>query len=396
MHLKSLSRLSRSLSRILSEAEYLCRSSEGLKLQFRQFSTGKSFVKEDYVQKYLASVKSQAEKSPNGFTNQIPNLHLKNIFNDREEISSNLQSLRDMQKDESESNEWKETIKEEILQYEEQLSTINLELINSLVPQSPTFNAIEFEITAGVGGKEAMLFAKDLFDMYQNYFNYKSWVSDVAELDTSELGGIRHGSLCVEGPNIFQSIQYEAGVHRVQRVPATERSGRIHTSTATVAVFPQPAEVDVELLSKDLIIETKRSSGAGGQHVNTTDSCVRITHIPTGISIECQTERSQIKNKKIALNRLRSKIYQKQIQEHDQSMRESRKIQVGTSARSDKVRTYNYPQDRITDHRIQKTFHNLPQFLKGGQMLDEVITMLQEYYEQDKLRIFLESLKSRS
>ncbi|CAH1393417.1 unnamed protein product [Nezara viridula] len=268
-------------------------------------------------------------------------------------------------------------------------------LLDAVVPKVPSSNEVILEINAGVGGQEAMLFAKSLYDMYCGFINYKKWCITTEEVGVSDLGGLRHASIFIEGHHASTYLKQESGVHRVQRVPSTEKAGRIHTSTATVIVLPQPTEIDVKLNSKDLIIETKRSSGAGGQHVNKTESAVRITHLPTKISVECQTDRSQIRNKEIAFQKLRAKIYELQEREQNTTSTLSRKLQMGTSARSDKVRTYNFPQDRITDHRILKTMHNIPEFLEGGEMLEELITEL--ILESNKARFeqFMLSLKEK-
>ncbi|KAL1110283.1 hypothetical protein AAG570_008360 [Ranatra chinensis] len=241
-----------------------------------------------------------------------------------------------------------------------------------------------------------MLFAKTLYDMYCSYIEHKGWHYYIAEEDLSQLGGIRHVSLLVEGPNAYSHLKFESGVHRVQRVPSTEKSGRVHTSTVTVAVIPQPEDVDVSFNEKDLVIETKRSSGAGGQHVNTTDSAVRITHLPSGVVVECQTERSQIKNKAIALARLKAKLYQQQLDEKNNIVRCTRKSQIGIGARSDKIRTYNFNQDRITDHRLSCNIHNLPEFVKGGSLLDQLINNLMATSLENQFDNFISQIKNKN
>ncbi|XP_013782917.1 peptide chain release factor 1-like, mitochondrial [Limulus polyphemus] len=247
------------------------------------------------------------------------------------------------------------------------------------------------EITAGVGGQEAMLFTKEIFDMYYNYATWKGWQCEILDYEVTDLGGLRHAALSIKGLDACKYLKFEGGVHRVQRVPKTEKSGRIHTSTVAVAVLPQPSEVDVVLEPKDLCIETKKSSGAGGQHVNTTDSCVRVTHIPTGVFVECQTDRSQHRNKENALKGLRAKLYEKKLEEQYSQQRRSRKLQVGSSARSEKVRTYNFGQDRISDHRVSENLYNVSTFLEGGEKLDELIQTLQE---SSRKEIIMEILMS--
>ncbi|XP_056423253.1 peptide chain release factor 1-like, mitochondrial isoform X3 [Hyla sarda] len=246
------------------------------------------------------------------------------------------------------------------------------------------------ELTAGVGGQEAMLFTSEMFDMYQRYASYKNWSFDILEYFRSDLGGVRHATASVSGYDAYKHLKYEGGVHRVQRVPKTEKQGRIHTSTMTVAILPQPNEIHLVINPKDLRIETKRASGAGGQHVNTTDSAVRIVHIPTGIVSECQQERSQIKNKETAMKVLRAKLYNMKLEEQVNKRQNVRKIQVGTKGRSEKIRTYNFPQDRVTDHRIGMSVHNIDGFLCGDELLDEMIQALSEFSGYESLMEIIE------
>lgn len=249
-----------------------------------------------------------------------------------------------------------------------------------------------FEVTAGVGGQEAMLFTAEMFDMYQRYAAYKNWSFDILEYFHSDLGGVRHAAASVAGFDAYKHLKYEGGVHRVQRVPKTEKQGRIHTSTMTVAILPQPSEIHLVINAKDLRIETKRASGAGGQHVNTTDSAVRIVHIPTGIVTECQQDRSQIKNKETAMKVLRAKLYNMKLEEQVNKRQNARKIQVGTKGRSEKIRTYNFPQDRVTDHRIGMSVHNIDGFLFGDELLDEMIQALSEFSDYESLIEMIENV----
>ncbi|XP_071481795.1 peptide chain release factor 1-like, mitochondrial [Diadema antillarum] len=257
------------------------------------------------------------------------------------------------------------------------------ELIELLMPSEDTDNNdILMEFSAGVGGQEAMLFASDMFEMYQRYTNFQGWTFNVLEYFTTDIGGLRHASVSVSGEGAYRLMRHEGGVHRVQRVPKTERQGRVHTSTMTIAVLPQPKEIDLKLDSKDLKIETKKASGAGGQHVNTTDSAVRITHIPTGITAESQQERSQHKNKSIAMTMLQTRIYNIILAKQESSERTLRLSQVGSSGRSEKIRTYNFQQDRITDHRIGRSVHDVQEYLSGSDLLDD---MIQSVVEEDAL-----------
>ena len=239
------------------------------------------------------------------------------------------------------------------------------------------------EIRSGAGGEEASLFGGVLLRMYTMYAESKRWKVEILSINETELGGVKEASVRINGKGAYSKFKYESGVHRVQRVPETESSGRIHTSTATVAVLPEHEEVDIELNEKDLQIDVYRSGGAGGQHVNTTDSAVRITHIPTGIVVACQDERSQLKNREKAMSIMRSKLYDHFQMQLDQEYAQNRRNQVGTGDRSERIRTYNYPQSRLTDHRINYTIYNLEAFLNGD--LDDLISNLSVVEQKEKL-----------
>lgn len=230
------------------------------------------------------------------------------------------------------------------------------------------------EIRAGTGGDEAALFAGDLYRMYERYAVGQGWKVEAISLNASDVGGFKEIVAEVKGSGVFAKLKFESGVHRVQRVPVTESGGRIHTSAATVAVLPEPTEVDIQIEERDLKIDVYRASGAGGQHVNTTDSAVRITHLPTGIVITCQDGRSQHKNKEKAMQVLRARMYEKEREEAQGAEAEARKAMVGSGDRSERIRTYNFPQGRVTDHRINLTLHKLPEILEGG--LGELVDAL--------------------
>ena len=240
------------------------------------------------------------------------------------------------------------------------------------------------EIRGGVGGEEAALFAADLFRMYSMYAERRSFSVEVMNLNETEIGGIKEISFLVEGRGAWARFKYESGAHRVQRVPATESAGRIHTSAVTVAVLPEAEEVEIEINPADLQIDTYRSGGAGGQHVNKTESAIRITHLPTGVVVECQDERSQYKNKDRAMKILRSKLYEAKQAELEKERAGERRSQVGSGDRSERIRTYNYPQSRVTDHRIGLTLHKLDQIMDGD--LDELIDALTAADQAEKLR----------
>jgi peptide chain release factor 1 len=244
---------------------------------------------------------------------------------------------------------------------------------------------VMLEIRAGTGGDEAAIFAGDLFKMYSALATLMGWKIEVQDAAEANVGGYREIIVRLAGANVFRQLKFEAGVHRVQRVPATETQGRVHTSAATVAVLPEAEEVDVRIEDKDLRIDVFRSSGPGGQSVNTTDSAVRITHLPTGLVVSCQDEKSQIKNKDKALKILRSRLLAKRREEAAALAGAARKSMVGSGDRSEKIRTYNYPQNRVTDHRIELTLYNLPDFMVGGKSLMEMLDALQRADEAERL-----------
>ncbi|XP_072906518.1 peptide chain release factor 1-like, mitochondrial isoform X1 [Hemitrygon akajei] len=271
---------------------------------------------------------------------------------------------------------------------------LKTKILSLLIPsEEASSNDLILEVTAGVGGQESMLFAAEMFEMYQGYAAYKHWDFDVLDYRRSELGGLRHAVASVSGEGSYGRLMCEGGVHRVQRIPRTERQGRIHTSTMTVVVLPQPTEIELTISPKDLRIETKRASGAGGQHVNTTDSAVRILHIPTGVVSECQQERSQLRNRERAMQMLRAKLYGRKLEEETSRRQQARSIQIGTRGRSEKIRTYNFPQDRVTDHRIGKSLYNLKDFMLGEELLDEMIEELRGLTDTEHLLEFLENMQ---
>ncbi len=277
---------------------------------------------------------------------------------------------------ESDDEEMRELASEELKESKQRIEVLSSELTILLIPRDPNDDKnVIVEIRAGAGGEEAALFAAVLYRMYSMYAASAGFRVSVANANETELGGFKEISFSVEGDGAFSRFKFESGVHRVQRVPETESQGRIQTSTATVAVLPEVEDVEIEIKESDLIFESCKSSGAGGQHINKTESAVRLTHKPSGIVIECQEERSQFKNKDKALKMLRAKLYDIKQREQSEKVASDRKSQVGTGDRSEKIRTYNYPQNRVTDHRISLTLYSLEDFLNGniGGMIDSLI-----------------------
>ena len=281
--------------------------------------------------------------------------------------------------------DFKEMVEEEYFSGKEKLVKLEEELKILLLPKDPNDEKnVIMEIRSGAGGEEAALFAASLYRMYSMYAEKKGYKTEVLSLNETELGGIKEISFSVMGEGAYSRLKFESGVHRVQRVPETESQGRIHTSTVTVAVLPEVDEVEFEINPADLQIETHRSGGAGGQHVNKTESAIRIIHIPTGTVVDCQDERSQYKNKEKAMKILRSRIYENMCREQNEKIAGERRSQVGTGDRSERIRTYNFPQGRVTDHRIGLTLYKLLQFMDGD--LDEVIDALITTAQAEKLR----------
>jgi peptide chain release factor 1 len=278
-----------------------------------------------------------------------------------------------------------EMIRGEIQLFQASLPKLRLKLENLLVPPDPfDSRSVIMEIRAGTGGDEAALFVGDCVRMYKCYADSKGWRYETLSAAPSERGGFKEYIMTFSGPNVFRHLQYEAGTHRVQRVPDTEAQGRIHTSAVTIAVLPEPTEEEqLEINEKDLIIDTYRASGAGGQHVNTTDSAVRITHVPTGAVVTCQDERSQHKNKAKAMKLLAAQIIEEKRRKAHHEMSSLRSSQVGSGDRSERIRTYNFPQNRVTDHRINLTLYNLSSVLDGD--LDEFTNALIAFFHQQKL-----------
>ncbi|CAF1329319.1 unnamed protein product [Adineta steineri] len=313
--------------------------------------------------------------------------YLKTILQTMKKRDKILQDIHETNKLSNESNDdddISQMATDELVRLKINLNSIDNEILDYVLPKEPADNDdAEIEVAAGVGGQEAMLFAKELFHMYENYASFRKWSFEIVEYDQTDIGGLRQGKAFLNGLDVFKSLKYECGVHRVQRVPQTEKSGRIHTSTVMVAVLPQPKDIKIELPAKDLLAEPIRARGPGGQHVNKSESGCRLTHLPTGIIIERQDDRFFNSNKNIAIKAMKNKLYQMQYDEQQARLLKTRKQQTGTGNRNEKIRTYNIQQNRITDERLDENAHNVNEFLNGTHRLH---TMIEQLKQQDRLQ----------
>lgn len=297
-------------------------------------------------------------------------------YREYSKASSSLDEAKEMLHEKLD-DEMKDLVKEEVKALEEEVKVLEEEMKVLLLPKDPNDHKnVIVEIRGGTGGDEAALFAGTLFRMYVRYAERNNWKVDIMNTNEIGIGGYKEATFMIKGKGAYSRLKYESGVHRVQRVPETEASGRIHTSAATVAVLPEAEDIDIEIAASDIRVDVFRSSGNGGQSVNTTDSAVRITHIPTGLVISCQDEKSQLKNKDKAMKILKSKLYDLQMAEQNAEMAQMKKGQVGSGDRSERIRTYNFPQGRVTDHRINMTLYKINSFIDGDldEMIDALIT----------------------
>ena len=310
------------------------------------------------------------------------------LYQEYQQLSADAEEARSM-REESQDKEMREFLQAEYEGAATHAEQLYQKLLVALIPRDPADRKEAIvEIRAGTGGDEAALFAGDLFDMYRRYAELQGWKMEVLAQSLSDMGGFKEIIFALEAPGAYGTLKYESGVHRVQRVPATESQGRIHTSAATVAVLPEAEDIDIELDTSELKFDVFKAGGPGGQHMQKNETAVRVTHVPTGITVSCSNQRSQRQTRERALRLLRSRRYEQERQQQEQKVAAERRAQVKSGDRSEKIRTYNFPQDRLTDHRIGLTLHNLPAILNGE--LDELIAALQEHENQQRLTQFAE------
>ncbi|MDO4859776.1 MAG: peptide chain release factor 1 [Bacillota bacterium] len=354
------------------------------------------FDKLDFITDKYAEL-SQKVSDPEVINNQaVWQKHVKEMgelepivkkYEEYKKVKTGIEEAKEMLNESGQDEEMKELAKMELSELEEKIPALEEELKVLLLPKDPNDDKnVILEIRAGTGGEEAALFGADLLRMYTRYAERKGWKTEIMEMNETGIGGVKEAVVLIKGKGAYSRLKYESGAHRVQRVPETESSGRIHTSAATVAVLPEIDDVEVDLDPNDVRVDVYRASGNGGQCVNTTDSAVRLTHEPTGLVVTCQDEKSQIKNKDKAFKVLRARLYDLKLREQQDEISAERKSQVGTGDRSERIRTYNFPQGRITDHRIGMTLYKLDYFLDGE--IDEVIDGLITSDQAEKMKEF--------
>lgn len=354
----------------------------------------------ELFEKYLEALEQSVKKDETEFTHERHANHKMNSllamyieYKDKVKEIAELKSLKSgLSSDEMEMQDLAE---QEQAECQQRVAELLEQMIELVLPPIPQYNEIIMEIHCAVGGKESMLFAREIYTMYRNLAYHRGWEFNEVDVISEEKDCIRRATISLSGDDIYEAMKYEGGVHRVQRVPKTESGGRIHTSTITVSILPQPEEVNITIDPNDLRVETFRASGAGGQHVNKTDSAVRIIHIPTGVRAESQIEKSQHSNKVHCMKAIQERLYQIEFDKQLEESQRFRKIQVGTASRSEKIRTYNFPQDRVTDHRIHYSTNNIQQFLNGGEPLLNMMAVIQEKSKYEILNEILQTFQNK-
>lgn len=346
-------------------------------------------IKDRHNQLTHALTEADISSAPNHYRKLSKELselaELSQAYDDYFTLQSEIESNQDILADPDEDVELQEMARQEIDLLSEQLRALEEKVKILLIPKDPNDSRDTIlEIRAGTGGEEAALFVSDLFRMYTRYAELKRWRFQVIEQHETDIGGFKEIILSIEGKDVYSRLKFESGVHRVQRIPKTETQGRVHTSAATVAVLPEVAEVEIAINPSELRIDVYRSSGPGGQSVNTTDSAVRITHLPTGLIVTCQNEKSQLKNKNQALKVLRARLHEQEVKAQQNSTAEQRKNMIGSGDRSERIRTYNFPQGRLTDHRVNLTLYQLEHILMGN--IDPVIDALLTHHQAEFLQ----------
>ncbi|NWR73744.1 RF1M factor, partial [Centropus unirufus] len=382
----------------------------------KKHQDSRALWKREAVQKYLETLSKEYQQVSHRLNtdsiNDLEQRTLRRRHADLSPIAAAFQEIREAEREvqeleamcrELDSRDEKQLLElalEEKETVDKNINTLCRKLFQLLVPKEKYDGSqVLLEVTAGrtTGGDICQQFTKEVFEMYQSYADYKRWTFHVVNYTPAEIGGLHHAAAHISGDEVYRHLKYEGGTHRVQRIPETglsSRMQRIHTGTMSVIVLPQPQEVDVKVDPKDLRIDTFRARGAGGQHVNTTDSAVRIVHLPTGLAVECQQERSQQINKEIALRTLRAKLYQQVMEKQLSQEQSARKLQLGTRAQSERIRTYNFTQDRVTDHRISYDARNIKEILSGKEALDKLINRVLEFAEMEAATEYLEHLQA--